>query len=201
MFWIKLSEQVVNWCVGVESMPLNIFSLLKLHSTMIQLQADGPRIKQNMKEVNFDCCCSLLIFVLAKTDLHKLQVVQNSLARVVANTPKCQHLTHRLHLQRIQFKICRICIEISQSIFASCHQILDVINRWSTPAVLCTKTTLGSKAFLAASSMLCSSLPHFVYFLSSVVSCRTNLKLASFSLLTLRNLTWFSNLMDFDPVL
>ena len=63
--------------------------------TLIPTQL-APRIATSIVHSKLDYC-NYLYYKLPKSQITRLQQIQNSLARVVVKTPKCCHITHILH--------------------------------------------------------------------------------------------------------
>jgi hypothetical protein len=144
-----------------------------------------------------DYCNSLLLGI-SKSNLAKLQRVQNSLARVVSKTPKRDHITpvrkslHWLPIkERIDFKICLLVYktmyykEPSYLFSKLSIQANKYSTRSSSAIVLSlshTRTVLGTRAFSVAAPKLWNSLPQHVRIADSLQLFKTRLKTHLFDL-------------------
>jgi exonuclease III len=138
-----------------------------------------------------DYCNSILVGV-SKSNISKLQRVQNSLARAITKTPKFEHITpvlkslHWLPIeQRITFKVGLLVyktLHLGQPSYLRL-KLTYQNHRYSTrsldnPTLFVpeTRTVLGRRAFSVAGPRLWNSLPPCVRKTDSILSFRKKLK-------------------------
>ena len=138
-----------------------------------------------------DYCNSILVGI-SKSNISKLQRIQNSLARAITKTPKFEHITpvlkslHWLPIeQRISFKVGLLvykALHHDQPFYLRsklAYQTHRYVTRSSDTLILFvpeTKTVLGRRAFSVAGPRFWNSLPPNVRKLDSVLSFRKKLK-------------------------
>ena len=142
--------------------------------------------------------CNSLLFGIKKSNLQKLQRVQNSLARVVSKTPKFQHISpvrkalHWLPVeQRIKYKICLLVyktITYNQPSYLLTKLVTRPKNhstRYSTgPSFIVpyARTTFGTHCFSVFGPKLWNSLPISLRASCSLSSFRSGFKTYLFDL-------------------
>ena len=136
--------------------------------------------------------CNSLLLGSSKSNLAKLQRVQNSLARVVSKTPRREHITpvrkslHWLPIkERIDFKICLLVYKTLHYkeptyLLSKLHVQANKYSTRSSSAIVLslshTRTVLGTRAFSVAAPKLWNSLPQHVRTADSLQIFRTRLK-------------------------
>ena len=136
--------------------------------------------------------CNSLYSGISQTNLNKLQRIQNSLARVITNTPKYQHITptlKKLHWlpikQRIDYKICLLTYKTltnQQPTYlynGLSFPSYSVSTRSSDSLVLSipyVRSSLGKRAFSVIGPRLWNSLPSDTRNSSSLPIFRSRLK-------------------------
>ena len=142
--------------------------------------------------------CNSLLFGISKSNLGKLQRIQNSLARIVSRTLKFEHITpvrrclHWLPIkERIHFKICLLVyktLHYNQPTYLLTKlnvQTQKYSTRSSSVTVLTlprTRTVLGTRAFSVCAPRLWNSSPTSVRTADSLVTFRFRLNTRLFNL-------------------
>lgn len=142
--------------------------------------------------------CNSLLYGLPKSSLQKLQIVQNSAARVISYNRKQDHITpvlYRLHwlpvVYRIEFKILLLAFKALNN--AAPSYIADLLKPYipsrslrSSSSNLLTKTsfnlkTYGKRAFSNAAPELWNKLPPNIRSCKTISSFKRELKTWLFS--------------------
>ena len=142
--------------------------------------------------------CNSLLFGVTKANVTKLQRVQNSLARVIMDVSKYDHITpvlkslHWLPIkQRIDFKVGVITYKtlhlnqpwyLQQMLTPQTYSHSTRSSDCMTLVVPRTKTSLGARAFSVAGPSFWNSLPKPVRLSESLESFRSRLKTHLFHL-------------------
>ena len=141
--------------------------------------------------------CNSLFTGTSKSNLLKLQRIQNTLARAITQTPKYEHITpvlknlHWLPInQRIDFKIGSIVYKVLHSdqpsylrslLTLQSHRHSTRSSDATTLTLSRTRTTLGKRAFSVVGPRLWNSLPPSVHSAESLMIFRSRLKTYLFS--------------------
>ena len=142
--------------------------------------------------------CNSLYNGISQANLNKIQRIQNTLARVVTNTSKFEHITpilKKLHWlpikQRIDYKLCLLTyktLQIQQPTYlynSLSFPSHSLSTRSSDSSVLSTpyvRTSLGKRAFSVIAPRLWNSLPPDTRYSLSVSTFRWKLKTHLFKL-------------------
>ena len=137
---------------------------------------------------------------ISQANLNKIQRIQNTLARVVTNTSKFEHITpilKKLHWlpikQRIDYKLCLLTyktLQIQQptylynSLSFPSHSLSTRSSDSSVLSIPYVRTSLGKRAFFVIAPRLWNSLPPDTRNSLSVSSFRSKLKTHLFKLLS-----------------
>ena len=136
--------------------------------------------------------CNSLYNGISQANLNKIQRIQNTLARVVTNTSKFEHITpvlKKLHWlpikQRIDYKLCLLTyktLQIQQptylynSLFFPSHSLSTRSSDSSVLSIPYVRTSLGKRAFSVIAPRLWNSLPPDTRNSLSVSTFRSKLK-------------------------
>ena len=136
--------------------------------------------------------CNSLYNGISQANLNKIQRIQNTLARVVTNTSKFEHITpilKKLHWlpikQRIDYKLCLRTyktLQIQQpaylynSLSFPSHSLSTRSSDSSVLSILYVRTSLGKRAFSVVAPRLWNSLPPDTRNSLSVSTFRSKLK-------------------------
>ena len=142
--------------------------------------------------------CNSLYNGISQANLNKIQRIQNTLARVVTNTSKFEHITpilKKLHWlpikQRIDYKLCLLTyktLQIQQptylynSLSFPSHSLSTRSSDSSVLSIPYVRTSLGKKAFSVIAPRLWNSLPPDTRNSLSVSTFRSKLKTHLFKL-------------------
>ena len=139
--------------------------------------------------------CNSLYNGISQANLNKIQRIQHTLARVVTNTSKCEHITpilKKLHWlpikQCIDYKLCLLTyktLQIQQPTYLSCpsHSLSTRSSDSSVLSIPYVRTSLGIKmAFSVKAQRLWNSLPPDTHNSLSVSTFRSKLKTHLFKL-------------------
>ena len=136
--------------------------------------------------------CNSLYSGISQANLNKLQRIQNSLARVITNTSKYQHITptlKKLHWlpirQCIDFKLCLLTYKTLANqqpsyLYNSLSFPLHFVSTRSSDSLVLSipyvRTSLGKRAFSVVGPRLWNSLPPDIRSSSSLLTFRSKLK-------------------------
>ena len=142
--------------------------------------------------------CNSLYNGISQANLNKIQRIQNTLARVVTNTSKFEHITpilKKLHWlpikQRIDYKLCLLTyktLQIQQltylynSLSFPSHSLSTRSSDSSVLSIPYVRTSLGKRAFSVIALRLWNSLPPDTRNSLSVSTFRSKLKTHLFKL-------------------
>ena len=142
--------------------------------------------------------CNSLYNGISQANLNKIQRIQNTLARVVTNTSKFEHITpilKKLHWlpikQRIDYKLCLLTyktLQIQQptylynSLSFPSHSLSTRSSDSSVLSIPYVRTSLGKRAFSVIAPRLWNSLPPDTHSSLSVSTFRSKVKTHLFKL-------------------
>ena len=145
-----------------------------------------------------EVCARYLKIGISQANLNKIQRIQNTLARVVTNTSKFEHITpilKKLHWlpikQRIDYKLCLLTyktLQIQQptylynSLSFPSHSLSTRSSDSSVLSIPYVRTSLGKRAFSVIAPRLWNSLPPDTRNSLSVSTFRSKLKTHLFKL-------------------
>ena len=152
--------------------------------------------------------CNSLYNGISQANLNKIQRIQNTLARVVTNTSKFEHITpilKKLHWlpikQRIDYKLCLLTYKTLQiqpptylynSLSFPSHSLSTRSSDSSVLSIPYVRTYLGKRAFSVIAPRLWNSLPPDTRNSLSVSTFRSKLKTHLFKL---------ASPLEFSPIL
>lgn len=143
--------------------------------------------------------CNALLVGLPNTLIRKLQLVQNTAARVVARTPKRQHITpvlYQLHWLPVQARIeYKVLLYVYKALTGAAPQyIADLIQQRSQPRTIRSSGTIqlveprvrtksyGHRTFRCAAAKLWNSLPSDMRTITTIAAFKKSLKTHYFRL-------------------
>ena len=171
------------------------FHLRSLRHIRCSLTDDMARlIAVSLVQSRLDYCNSLLFGIsgTSQVNLNKLQRIQNSLARVITNTSKYQHITpilKKLHWlpvkQRIDYKLCLLTYKtltnqqptyLYNSLSFPSHSVSTRSSDSLVLSIPYVRSSLGKRAFSVIGPRLWNSLPPDTRNSSSLPIFRSRLK-------------------------
>ena len=167
---------------------MNIFYILP--KGLLPLSA-ATALANSLVSSKLDYCNSLYSGI-SQSNLNKLQRIQNSLARVITNTSKYQHITptlKKLHWlpikQRIDYKLCLLTYKtltnqqptyLYNSLSFPSHSVSTRSSDSLVLSIPYVRSSLGKRAFSVIGPRLWNSLPPDIRNSNSLPTFRSRLK-------------------------